>query len=62
MAMSMAQQKGTSVYAYDENNRVLWQIAGELHGYTANFVTIKRNGMLHTYNERGNITSSHGCK
>lgn len=57
----MAQQKGTNVYVYDENNRQLWTRWGELQGYTSSIVTIKNGNQLYMYDERGTQKGSRAC-
>ncbi|MBQ8459901.1 hypothetical protein IJ541_07350 [bacterium] len=61
MAIGMAQQKGTNVYVYDENNRQLWTRWGELQGYTSSTVTIKNGNQLYMYDERGTQKGSRAC-
>lgn len=61
MAIGMAQQKGTNVYVYDENNRQLWTRWGELQGYTSSIVTIKNGNQLYMYDERGTQKGSRAC-
>ncbi len=58
MAIGLAVQKSTMVYAYNEKGHNLWTIAGELCGFTSSTVSIKVNGMINTYNEKGQIIFS----
>lgn len=59
MAIIVAIQRGTTVYAYGENNRILFMKKGDLQGYTASTVSIKWGSTIYTYNEKGGIISSH---
>lgn len=61
MTIGMAQQKGSTVYVYDENNNQLWTRNGELQGYTSSIVTIKMGSTLYMYDEKGNQTGSRSC-
>lgn len=61
MSISLAQQKGSTVYVYDDNNRQLFAISGDLQGYTSGSVTIKKGYTLYTYDERGRQISAHSC-
>lgn len=61
MAIGMAQQKGTMVYVYDEDGRILWTRGGELQGWTSNIVTIKNCHMLYMMDEKGSVKSTRGC-
>lgn len=62
MAIGMAQQKGYTIYVYDENNNQLWtRSGGELQGYTSSIVTIKVGSTLYMYDEKGNQTGSRPC-
>jgi len=58
MAIGMAQQKGNTVYVYDDRNRQLFTKSGELHGYTSTTVTIKNGYSLYMYNEKGQQVGS----
>ena len=57
--ISHAVQRGSSVYAYNENNRVIFsQSAGGrpgdgLKGYTSSSLSIQKGSILYTYNEKG---------
>lgn len=53
MGIGTAQQKGSTVYVYDENNRTLWTRSGELQGYTSSTVTIKQGNTLYMLDEKG---------
>ena len=61
MAIAMAQETGNNVRVYDENNRILFTIHGELHGYTSNTVTIKQGNILRMYDEKGCIKGTRHC-
>ena len=61
MAIGMAQQRGNSVYVYDERNRMMFVKPGELHGYTTGTVTIRRGNTLYMYDERGCTTGVRPC-
>lgn len=62
MAIGVAVQRGSTVYVYDKNNRVLFTKNGELHGYTSSTVTVKKGGTLYTYNEKGSVISTHSAR
>jgi hypothetical protein len=55
--IALAVQKGNTVYVYDEKNKIIRTILGELYGYTSLSVTVKWEGVLHTYNEKVNLMS-----
>lgn len=57
MAITTAVQKGSMVYVYD-GNRQLFCKPGELHGYTANSLSVKKNGFIFTFDEKGRQISS----
>ncbi len=61
MAIGMAQQRGSVVYVYDENNRQLWAKDGELYGYTSGNVTIKIGSILYMYDEKGMQVGARSC-
>ncbi len=61
MAIGMAQQRGSSVYVYDENNHQLWTRTGELQGYTSGNVTIKIGSTLYMYDEKGRQVGTRHC-
>ena len=61
MAIGMGQQRGSSVYVYDENNRQLWTRNGELQGYTSGNVTIKIGSTLYMYDEKGRQVGTRSC-
>ena len=61
MAIAMAQQKGNSVYVYDESNRTIFIKQGELHGYTSSTVTVRRGNALYLYDENGRGIGVRNC-
>ena len=56
--ISVAVQKGNTVYVYDEKNRILMTMVGTLHGYTGGSVTIKKGVTLYTYNDKKRLIST----
>lgn len=58
MAISVAVQKGKTVYVYNERNSQLYSKSGELVGYTGSTVNVKRGSFIHTYDEKGRQISS----
>ncbi len=61
MAIGMAQQKGSTVYVYDDKNHQIWTEFGQLHGYTGTIVTIKKSSTLYMYDEKHHVTGTHSC-
>lgn len=57
----MAQQRGSSVYVYDEKNHQLWTRNGELQGYTSGTVTIQIGSTLYMYDEKGRQVGTRNC-
>lgn len=57
MAISTAIQKGTHVWVYDEDNRLLFNRQGELMGYTARSISLRNGSSIVTYNEKGSTIS-----
>ena len=59
--ISVAVQKGSSVYVYNEKNHLLFTKAGTLMGYTGSTVSIKPSSgsSVYTYNEKGALISTH---
>lgn len=53
-----AQQKGSTVYVYDEKGLVLFSKSGELQGFTGATVVIRIGSTLYTYNDRGHVSFS----
>ncbi len=43
----VAIEKGNGVYVYGERNQLLFSQMGELVGFTANSVSIKRGNLIH---------------
>jgi len=61
MAISVAVQKGSIVYVYDERNHQLFTKNGTLQGYTSSSVTVKIGSLLYTYDEKARQISTHSC-
>lgn len=59
MAITLAVEKGKTVYVYNERNSQLYSKSGELVGYTSSTVSVKQGSTVYTYNERGSQISSH---
>lgn len=54
MAIATAIQKPDNwVYLYDSSNKQLCRISGELQGYTATTVTVKKGSSIYVYDETG---------
>ena len=62
MAISVAIQKGSSVYVYDDRNHLIFTKIGELYGFTSSTVSIRKGSSIHTYDEKGHQKSSHIVK
>lgn len=60
--ISVAVQKGKTVYVYNEKNMITMTTNGELHGYTGSSVTVKKDSMLYTYSEKGMLMSTRSAK
>lgn len=58
LMIGSAQQKGSTVYVYNERGNLLFTKNGELQGFTATTVTIRSGHTLYTYNDRGNLNFS----
>lgn len=58
MAISSAQQKGGTVYVFNEKGVQLWSKGGELKGYTGTSVSIQKGSTVFTFNEKGNQISA----
>ena len=50
-----AEQRGSLVYVYNTNGGLLWTNHGELQGYTASTVVIRRGSITFVYGERGEL-------
>ena len=50
-----AQQKGSTIYVYDESGRILCTKSGELVGFTSSTFTVRQSHTLYTYDEKGHI-------
>lgn len=53
--IASAQQKGTTVYVYDEKGHTLFTKMGKLLGFTSTTVTVQSNSgtTQYTYDEKG---------
>ncbi len=51
--ITVAVQKGNSVYVYGENNQLMFMKLGELYGFTSTTVSVKIGIAVYTYNDRG---------
>lgn len=60
--ISTAVQKGPYVYAYDEDNNIMFSVSGELYGFTSTTVSVQKGPYVYVYNERGNQVSSHSVR
>lgn len=60
--ISVAIQRGSYIYVYDEKNRQLYSKYGELAGFTSSSVSIRRGNYIYTYDIKGNQISSHYSK
>lgn len=60
--ISVAVQKGNTVYVYGERNQLLFMKSGILHGYTGGSVSILNGNTVYTYNEKGSTLSSHSAR
>lgn len=61
MAIANAVVRGTQFFIYDEKGRQLGSgptQGGQLVGFTATTVSIKRANMIYIYDEKGRITGS----
>ena len=56
--ISVAVQRGSMVYVYDEKNKQIMLKSGQLYGYTGGSVPIKVGSMLYTFDEKGRTISS----
>lgn len=59
--ISVAVQKGSSVYVYNEKNNQIFVLGGTLVGYTSSSVSIKKLGLsaIYTYDDKGRQISVH---
>lgn len=60
--ISVAVQRGSTVYVYNEKNIQIFARTGELYGYTSTTVSIKRGSTVYVYNEKGIQTSAHNVR
>lgn len=56
--ISVAVQKGSWVYVYNERNQHIFSKEGDLYGFTGATVSVKRGSWVYTYNERGSQISA----
>ena len=59
--ISVAVQQGSVVHVYDERNSLICSRNGELQGYTSSSFSLKVGTQVFTYDEKGNIISSHSA-
>ena len=57
--ISLAIEKGSFIYVYDERNRQVCTLSGTLVGYTSTTVSVKRGGFIYTYDQNGRQISVH---
>ncbi|MCI7718371.1 hypothetical protein ACEF11_06500 [[Pasteurella] aerogenes] len=60
MAITTAVQRGNTVFVYN-GNKLLFTQQGNLHGYTAGSVAVKRSGIIYNYDEKGKLISTHNA-
>ena len=59
MPISVAIQRGSVVYVYDEKNRQIFNVPGGtgpkdgLTGFTGSTVSVKRGSVIYVYDEKG---------
>ncbi len=53
--IAYAEQRGPSVYVYDDKGSILWTNSGELQSYTASTVVIRKGASTFVYGERGEV-------
>jgi len=58
MAIGMVKQDGKRVKAYNEVGLHLFTLTGELHGYTAQTVSLKEGKKIKIYNDNGLYVTS----
>lgn len=64
MAIGTAVQRGSSVYIYDEKNRLISSVSvgpgknDGLVGFTSATVSVRRGSSVYMYNEKGQMTGS----
>lgn len=57
--IASVEQKFSQVYVYDENKHQLFNIQGELVGYTSTTVSVRINGTVRVYDEHGHFLYNH---
>ncbi|MBP3439457.1 MAG: hypothetical protein J6K46_09105 [Sutterella sp.] len=60
--IATAIQRGPLVCVYDMKRYQLFCVTGELMGYTANTVTVKKNSVIVVYNSRRMTISTHTAR
>lgn len=60
--ISVAVQRGTYVYAYDERNAQIACQSGELYGFTSTTFSVKRGNYIYTYNDKNSQISCQPCR
>ncbi|MCR4661400.1 MAG: hypothetical protein K5765_05275 [Clostridia bacterium] len=57
--ISVAVQRGSFVYVYDEKNHVVFTTSGKLYGYTSSTVSVLKDGKyIYTYDDRHKLIST----
>lgn len=54
-----AVQSGSNVKVYGNGNHLLFQVTGELVGYTSTTVSVKNGGSVKTYDDKNHLVSIH---
>ena len=57
--ISVAVQKGDTIYVYNERNQTIFVKHGQLVGYTASTVSVRVGNSTYTYSEKGQTISVH---
>lgn len=57
--ISHAVQRGQYVYVYDQNHESFVTRSGELYGYSSSTFSIKRGGLVETYDQDGELRGTH---
>ncbi len=53
--IAYAEQRGSSVYVYNDRGSLMWTNSGELQSYTASTVVIRKGASTFVYGERGEL-------
>ncbi len=56
--ITLAVERNGFVYVYGENNRSLFQLTGELYGYTSSTVSVKRGNFIYTFDDKNRSLGS----